>query len=83
MIQFGWSAAGLLGRYDLSDEEWRIVAPLLPVRGRGKHRVDDRIALVRVVADCGGEAHIPTQSRVRLRRGAPAGIRPRSIESAP
>lgn len=31
-----------MGRYDLSDEEARIVEPLLPARGRGKHRGDDR-----------------------------------------
>lgn len=31
-----------MARYDLSDEEWAIVAPLLPKPGRGKHRVDDR-----------------------------------------
>jgi transposase len=32
----------LMARYDLSDEEWRLVEPLLPRPGRGKHRVDDR-----------------------------------------
>ena len=31
-----------MGRYDLSDEEWRLVAPLLPKLGKGKPRVDDR-----------------------------------------
>ena len=31
-----------MGRYDLSDEEWAIVQPLLPPVGRGKRRVDDR-----------------------------------------
>ena len=29
-------------RYDLSDEAWTLVEPLLPRRGKGKHRVDDR-----------------------------------------
>lgn len=28
-------------RYDPSDEEWRLVEPLLPGPGKGKHRVDD------------------------------------------
>lgn len=31
-----------MARHDLSDEEWRLVAPLLPKPGKGKHRVDDR-----------------------------------------
>lgn len=33
-----------MARYDLSDEEWRIVGPLLPLPrpGKGKRRVDDR-----------------------------------------
>ena len=31
-----------MARYDLSDEEWRIVQPLLPIPGKGGHRVDDR-----------------------------------------
>ena len=31
-----------MGRYDLSEAEWRIVEALLPPAGRGKARVDDR-----------------------------------------
>lgn len=31
-----------MARYDLSDDEWRLVGPLLPKPGKGKHRVDDR-----------------------------------------
>ena len=31
-----------MARYDLSKAEWRIVEPLLPPRGRGAARVDDR-----------------------------------------
>ncbi len=31
-----------MARYDLSDEEWRLVEPLLPKPGKGKHRGDDR-----------------------------------------
>ncbi len=31
-----------MARYDLSEAEWRIVEPLLPVAGKGKRRVDDR-----------------------------------------
>lgn len=31
-----------MGRYDLSDAEWRIIAVHLPPEGRGKARVDDR-----------------------------------------
>lgn len=31
-----------MARYDLSDEEWRLVEPLLPKPGKGKQRVDDR-----------------------------------------
>jgi transposase len=35
-------AEGFMARYDLSDEEWQLVEPLLPKPGKGKHRVDDR-----------------------------------------
>ncbi len=30
-----------MGRYDLSDTEWTIIAPLLPQKSRGVKRVDD------------------------------------------
>ncbi|MCH7778940.1 MAG: IS5/IS1182 family transposase, partial [Gemmatimonadetes bacterium] len=29
-------------RFDLSDEEWAVIEPLLPKGGRGPKRVDDR-----------------------------------------
>lgn len=35
----------LMARFDLSDEEWAIIWPLLPERGRGAKRVDDRKVL--------------------------------------
>jgi transposase len=31
-----------MGRYDLSEVEWRLIAPLLPNKPRGVARVDDR-----------------------------------------
>ena len=31
-----------MGRYDLSEAEWRIVEPLLPPVGKGARREDDR-----------------------------------------
>ena len=31
-----------MARYDLSEAEWRIVEPLLPLSGRGPVRADDR-----------------------------------------
>ena len=31
-----------MGRYDLSDVEWRLIEPLLPNKPRGVARVDDR-----------------------------------------
>jgi transposase len=31
-----------MGRYDLSDVEWRLIEPLLPSKPRGVARVDDR-----------------------------------------
>jgi len=34
-----------LARFDLSDAEWRIIAPLLPNRPRGVPRTDDRKVL--------------------------------------
>ena len=32
-------------RFDLSDEEWAVIQPLLPSGGRGPRRVDDRRVL--------------------------------------
>ena len=29
-------------RFDLSDEEWKVIEPLLPINGRGPKRKDDR-----------------------------------------
>src|SRR5690606_32408723 len=34
-----------MARFDLSDEEWAIIAPLLPVECRGPKRRDDRTVL--------------------------------------
>ena len=34
-----------MGRFDLTDHEWSIIAPLLPKRGRGPARRDDRVIL--------------------------------------
>jgi transposase len=34
-----------MARFDLSDKEWAIIAPLLPVDGRGPKRLDDRTVL--------------------------------------
>ena len=31
-----------MGRYDLSEAEWRLIAPLFPDKPRGVARVDDR-----------------------------------------
>jgi transposase len=42
VIHFCNDAGGFMARYDLSDEEWQLVKPLLPKPGKGKHRVDDR-----------------------------------------
>ena len=33
------------GRYDLTDFEWAVIAPLLPTKSRGVKRVDDRRVL--------------------------------------
>jgi len=34
-----------MGRFDLSDEEWAVIEPLLPKDGRGPKRKDDRQVL--------------------------------------
>ncbi len=34
-----------MARFDLTDEEWAIVAPLVPAEGRGPKRKDDRTVL--------------------------------------
>ena len=31
-----------MARFDLTDFEWSVIAPLLPTDWRGKERVDDR-----------------------------------------
>ncbi len=31
-----------MGRHDLSDAEWAVIAPLLPIKSRGVPRIDDR-----------------------------------------
>ena len=31
-----------MGRFDLSDDEWRVIEPLLPLNVRGPRRQDDR-----------------------------------------
>ncbi|WP_420444774.1 transposase [Candidatus Poriferisodalis sp.] len=33
------------GRYDLTEEEWRVIAPVLPHKPRGVPQVDDRRVL--------------------------------------
>ena len=34
-----------MARFDLTDEEWAIIHPLLPAQGRGPERKDDRTVL--------------------------------------
>ena len=34
-----------MARFDLSDAEWAVIAPLLPKQGRGPQRKDDRLVL--------------------------------------
>jgi len=34
-----------MARFDLTDEEWAIIHPLLPPQGRGPRRKDDRLVL--------------------------------------
>lgn len=34
-----------MARFGLSDEEWAVIAPLLPVAGRGPKQRDDRTVL--------------------------------------
>lgn len=34
-----------MARFDLTDEEWAIIAPFLPKQGRGPERKDDRKVL--------------------------------------
>ena len=34
-----------MGRFDLTDEEWAVIEPLLPPQGRGPERKDDRQVL--------------------------------------
>ena len=34
-----------MARFDLSDEEWGVIEPLLPTQGRGPMRKDDRKVL--------------------------------------
>jgi transposase len=38
----------MMGRFDLSDEEWGVIEPLLPANVRGPRRRDDRRVLNRI-----------------------------------
>ena len=42
---FGWWRRYAVARFDLTDEEWAIIRPLLPNKPRGMPRVDDRRVL--------------------------------------
>ena len=37
-----------MARFDLSEEEWAVIKPLLPVKGRGPVRRDDRMVLAEI-----------------------------------
>ena len=41
----GFGREPWMSRYDLTDFEWRVIAPLLPNKPRGVPRVDDRRVL--------------------------------------
>lgn len=45
VIHFFGNRRFILARFDLSDAEWRVIAPLLPNKPRGVARVDDRRVL--------------------------------------
>ena len=38
-----------MSRYDLTDFEWRVIEPLLPIKPRGVPRVDDRRVLSGII----------------------------------
>ena len=42
----------MMARFDLTDEEWAIIAPLLPKQGRGSERKDDRKVLNGIFISC-------------------------------
>ena len=72
-----------MARYDLSDEEWRIVEPVLPNKTRGKKRVDDRRVINGIFyvlrtgipwADLPSEYGPPTTVYNRFNRWARRGI---------
>jgi transposase len=44
MIHLGFTEV-FMARFDLSDDEWNVIAPLLPVQTRGPARKDDRTLL--------------------------------------
>ena len=75
-----------MARFDLSDTEWSIIAPLLPNKSRGVSQVDDRRVLngifwvLRAGATC---RRLPTLTTVynRFKRQAEAGVWVRLFET--
>lgn len=50
-----------MARFDLSDEEWSVIQPLLPKKGRGPVRKDNRLVLngIYLVPDFDGALFSP------------------------
>ena len=44
-----------MARFDLSDEEWGVIEPLLPTQGRGPMRKDDRKVLNDIFVNLGAK----------------------------
>ena len=55
-------------RYELTDFEWSIIAPLLPNKPRGVLRVDDRRVLNAFSGSCGQARHGPMFRSAMARR---------------
>ena len=68
-----------MARFDLSDEEWAITQPLLPQRGRGPSRRDDRTILngifyiLRTGVTCPNAMALRQRSIIVMSGGASAG----------
>jgi transposase len=61
-----------VSRYDLTDFEWRVIAPLLRNKPRGVPRVDDRRVLNGIFFGCRDPARLGVICQSGLARALPA-----------
>ncbi len=54
-----------MARFDLSADAWAVIEPLLPKKGRGPTRRDDRTVLHQLLSKSGVPCYPPTKNRAQ------------------